>query len=104
MPVRKLPSGRWQARVWDADRGTHVGIGTYATEKEARKAEARHEAGMEEPKPEQPKQVVRGRQKFGQYALEIPEARKHTLKPGDVAQLCMEPEDAPGDVPQVAVA
>lgn len=87
MPVRKLPSGRWQVRVWDADRGTHPGIGTYPTGKEARKAEARHEAGIEEPKPEQPKPeqpkpVVRGRQKFGQYALEILEARKHTLKPG----------------------
>lgn len=81
MPVRKLPSGRWQVRVWDADRDTHVGIGTYATDKEARKAEARHDAGIQEPTVEQ---AVRphGREKFGPYALDILQARKHTLKPG----------------------
>jgi len=79
---RQLKSGKFQARFWDRDAQRHVSLGTFATEKEAQQAEWKFEAGIEDPKPEAPKPVIRGRQEFGQYALEVLQARKHILKPG----------------------
>lgn len=36
--VRNLPSGKWQARRWDAKRRTYVSLGTFTTREDAQKA------------------------------------------------------------------
>lgn len=81
MPTRQLPSGRWQARIWNNDKQGYVSIGTWPTEKEAKIGELRFEAGLEDTPPATPKRVPKGREKFGKFALEVIQSRKHLLSP-----------------------
>lgn len=80
---RKLQSGRYQARVWDADEKKHYSLGTFATEKEAKLAELRAEAGVAplEKEPPPTKAIPKGREKFEKFALEVVQSRKHILSP-----------------------
>jgi integrase len=79
MPTRQLPSGRYQARIYDADARRYVSLGTFATEKEAQHAALRAEAGVDPvEKLTTPKAIPKGREKFEKFALEVIQARKHT--------------------------
>lgn len=79
MPTRQLPSGKWQARIYDKDAGRYVSLGTFATEKEATHAVIRAEAGVDPvEKLTTPKAIPKGREKFERFALEVIQSRKHT--------------------------
>lgn len=77
--IRLLPSNRYQVRVWDAQHGKYSSLGTYATEDEAKMTALKFRAGVFEP-PERksaPKPPPRGGEKFGKFALEVIESKKH---------------------------
>lgn len=81
---RKLRNGRFQARAY-AGEGKYIPLGTYATEDEAKKAQWKHEMGIDVPKPEpKPKigQLPKGHQKFQKFAEDLLAARKPSLAPG----------------------
>lgn len=67
--------------MWDNDKGSYVSIGTHPTEKEAKLAELKFEAGLEVPRSNEPRRVPKGREKFGAFALEVIQSRKHLLSP-----------------------
>ncbi|MEJ1091953.1 site-specific integrase [Microbacterium istanbulense] len=80
--TRVLPSGRRQVRVWDAEQSKYVSLGTYATEDEATMAALKFQAGVfEEPQKSAPKPPPQGREKFGRFALEVIESKKHVWAP-----------------------
>lgn len=83
MAVRKLKSGKYQARVWDKRAKKYVPLGTFDTEKEAQVAELRAEAGLDQiEKAPAPKVAIpRGREKFGSFALRVIEAGKDKWAP-----------------------
>ncbi|WP_164479547.1 site-specific integrase [Microbacterium sp. Y-01] len=77
--IRQLKSGRWQVRVWDGT--AYASLGTYPTEDEAKIVVLKFRAGVfSEPK-QTPAPIPRGREKFGKFALEVIQSRKHTLSP-----------------------
>lgn len=77
--IRMLKSGRWQVRVWDGT--TYVSLGTYATEDEAKIIVLKFQAGLFTEPTQKPAPIPRGREKFGKFALEVIQSRKHKLSP-----------------------
>lgn len=79
--IRTLKSGRWQVRVWDGS--TYVSLGTYPTEDEAKIVVLKFQAGVFEDRKATaaPQPIPRGREKFGKFALEVIQARRHSLSP-----------------------
>lgn len=71
--VRRLPSGKYQARRWDAARGTYVSLGTFPTADEAHRelmrADIIAEAGyVPESSVTKDKGIAAGREPFARYA------------------------------------
>ncbi|MEV8175918.1 tyrosine-type recombinase/integrase [Microbacterium sp. NPDC079176] len=76
--IRLLPSGCWQVRAWDD--GAYVSLGTYATEDEAKIVVLKFQAGLfQEPQEVARAPIPRGREKFGKFALEVIQSRRHKL-------------------------
>lgn len=82
--IRKLPSGRYQARRWDTARNRYVSLGTYNTEDDAHRAILRadiiEEAGYV---PESPASKdtssAAGREPFARYAERTLNARREAI-------------------------
>jgi integrase len=63
--VRKLPSGRWQASIWDAEQGRRITIGTFRTKADA---DAQISVAQTDASRGQWVDPARGRVTFGEYS------------------------------------
>lgn len=81
----ELPSGKWRARIWDAEKKRYLSLGTYDTEEGATKRQLLAEMGIDpdESKPAKPEaKVIRGAIRFDRFAEDLLWSRRHVMSRG----------------------